>query len=389
MKLCTGVGVASTMTIRLSFLLLFMAFPVLAQDAAARLETFFERLDSNRDEKISKEELEAAEQRGAWLEKADRDGDGKVNREEVLAFFQRLSPVQTSATDVEIEVVKSEVLPEGSLISVEGLRTAEEYSASQNGHAYLVMIDGEVVYESYANGWDPAKGHRLASGTKSFSAVILAAGVKDGLLSVDEKVAETISEWDSDEKLSEITIRDLLNLTSGIDPGNNGRVPSYTDAVRVSAVSSRGEKFRYGPTAFQVFGELIRRKLEGREDLPFEDPLAYLEARVLEPIGMKYSDWRRDEEGRPHLPSGAFISVSEWAKFGQFLLEEGEWNGEFLIDQETLKLATQPVSEAGAGYGLTFWLMGGRAVEGRPWLEGGYMAAGAGKQRLFVLPAAN
>lgn len=249
------------------------------------------------------------------------------------------------------------------------------------------MVDGKVVRESYANGWSPADGHRLASGTKSFSAAILAAGVKDELLSVDERVAATITEWESDERLKMITIRNLLNLTSGIDPGNNGRVPSYSDAVEVTAVSSRDEKFRYGPNAFQIFGELIRRKLIAREDLPFEDPLAYLEARVFVPIGLEFTNWRRDVEGRPHLPSGAFISVSEWARFGQLLLQGGEWNGEQLIDRKTLEMAARPVSKVAPGYGLTFWLMDGPSVAGRPWLAGGYMAAGAGKQRLLVFPA--
>ncbi|MEM1441357.1 MAG: serine hydrolase [Verrucomicrobiota bacterium] len=376
------------MTTRLLFLALLFAVPLSAQDRSARLETFFDRLDKNVDGKISKSELEASSQRTAWLEKADLDKDGMVNREEVLGFFEKSVPARMPEK-AEIEVVRTSALPTDTKITEDGLKAAEKYSADQEGHGFLVMIDGKVVRESSANGWDPEKGHRLASGTKSFSAGILALAVKDGLLSVEDKVSDTITEWKADERLSDITIHDLLNLTSGIDPGENGRVPSYAEAVDVAALSGRGEKFRYGPSAFQIFGELIRRELNSREDLPFEDPLAYLEARVFEPIGLEYADWRRDRDGRPHLPSGAFLTVSEWAKYGQFLLQGGMWKEEQLVDRETLKLAADPGSEVAAGYGLTFWLMDGPAVAGRPYLEGGYMAAGAGKQRLIVLPEAN
>lgn len=68
------------MTTRLSLLAAILVFAAEAQDGAARLESFFERLDTDKDGKIAKEELEKAGRRTAWLERADLDNDGKVNR---------------------------------------------------------------------------------------------------------------------------------------------------------------------------------------------------------------------------------------------------------------------------------------------------------------------
>lgn len=374
----------------LAILIFFLASAAISQDGEARLDTFFERTDSNHDAKISAAELEAVGQRSAWLNRADTDEDGLASREEVLAFFGRRSepPSKEGKERAEINVIRTESIPENSEVSLAGIEAAEAYSAAEEGHSFFVMIGGEVVRESYAGDWDRSKGHRLASGTKSFSGAILALGVKDGLLQPEERVSETIEEWKQNEALRDITIRDLLNLTSGIDPGDNGRVPPYATATQVKSLGAVGEKFRYGPNAFQIFGELVTRKLAAREDLPFPDPLAYLEARIFEPIGLHVSEWRRDRDGKPHLPSGAFLTTPEWAKYGQLLLEDGVWEGETLLDKATLAEATRTISAVMPGYGLTFWLLDGNGAETRPWLQGGYMAAGAGKQRLFVLPAA-
>ncbi|MEM7601479.1 MAG: serine hydrolase [Verrucomicrobiota bacterium] len=372
----------------LIFLLsIFLCSLALAQDGAARLDTFFERVDQDGDGKISKAELEAAGQRTTWAEKADQNQDGLIDKAEVAGFFRRVSS-RANESAGEVAIVQQTKVPEGAPITQAGIASAEKYSAQHDGHSFLLMLDGQVIRESYANGWDQNTGHRLASGTKSFSGALLALAVKDGLLTLDEPVSNTLTEWKDDERLKVITIRELLNLTSGIEPGDNGRVLPYARVVDVKAVSGAGEAFRYGPNAFQLFGEVIKRKLALHEDLPFDDPLAYLEAKVFDPIGMTFTEWRRDVNGMPHLPSGAFITAPEWGKFGQWLLEEGELGGAALVDKNVLKEATRPVSAVNPAYGLTFWLLGGRTDAERPWLEGAYLAAGAGKQCLYVLPAA-
>lgn len=351
----------------------------------AQWEQNFKRFDTDGDGKVTVSEAEKAGRNSGWIGQADQDGDKATSWEEVVAFLRSRMERPVDDPTAEPVVINGEI-PKGTRLTREGIEAAAAYSAEQNGHSFLVAVDGRIVYERYDRGWAPELGHRLASGTKSFSGVLLAAAVQDELLTVDEPVAKTITEWQEDERLAEITYRDLLSLTSGIEPGENGRVPAYSEAAAVKSLSARGAKFRYGPNAFQVFGEALRRKLAARDDLAFEDPLAYLEARVLEPIGLSYTEWRRDRDGMPHLPSGAFLSAREWSRFGLFLLEEGKWEGEPLVDTGTLA-ACLVGTEANPGYGLTFWLLEGTGRRKPGWAEGAYMAAGAGKQRLFVIPA--
>lgn len=254
---------------------------------------------------------------------------------------------------------------------------AADYLRSCNGHALLVYRDGQLLFEEYLNDHKRDDAHRLASGTKSFVGVLAVMAVEDGFLKLDDEVADTLTEWQGDARKSQVTIRQLLTLTSGIAGGEVGDVPSYKDAVRLAeAKFPPGEKFQYGPVPFQCFGELLRRKLEPRK----ESVEGYFKRRLLDPIGLKPSFWRKDADGNPHLPSGAHLTAREWAKFGLFVLNKGAWDGKQLVSEKLLAECFQG-TKAHPTYGLTFWL---NASDERP--RDLVMAAGAGKQKLYLVP---
>jgi CubicO group peptidase (beta-lactamase class C family) len=280
---------------------------------------------------------------------------------------------------------------------IEALRAAAAYSAAREGISFLVLVDGRVVFEEYPNGGAATRPHELASGTKSFSGVMAAAAVKDGLLRLDERVADSISEWRADARKAEVTVRQLLSLTSGVTTGGErGRVPTYADAVATPLADEPGQRFSYGAVPFQVFGEVMRRKLLPRG----EEPLEYLRRRVLDPIGLSTGRWRRGADGNPHLPSGAALTARDWAKLGELVRLGGRWNGAALLDPEALEACFEGTA-ANPRYGLSWWL--NRPIDRRLalsipvlrrntaslWEVPGVprdlvFAAGAGNQRLYV-----
>jgi len=298
----------------------------------------------------------------------------------------------------------------------ERFKLAAEYSRQYRGLSVLVLKKGEVVFEEYQNGNSREKAHRLASGTKSFSGVMLAAAIEDGLVkSFDEKVSYTITEWKTDSRKKRITLRQLLSLRSGIDAGGIGRTPTYSNAIKFSARFEPGEKFQYGPVPFQVFGEVMKRKLAKRND----DVASYLKRRILDPIGLTVSYWRK-KGAEPNLPSGAFLTAREWAKFGTLLLNQGKWNDKQIVRRSLLKELIKG-SKANPNYGVTFWLnrssnrkaniassTSGRMERlmrrfsivpeterisknglGKNLPKDMFLAAGAGKQRLYIIPSKN
>ena len=78
---------------------------------------------------------------------------------------------------------------------------AAAYSAEHKGIAMLVMVEGDIVFDDYPNRGSPYHAHKLASGTKSFAGTLaVAAAADDGLLTIDEKVSDTITEWAGDPR---------------------------------------------------------------------------------------------------------------------------------------------------------------------------------------------
>ena len=125
-----------------------------------------------------------------------------------------------------------------TLTEAERYKLAAEYSAANRGRSVLVMKGDKIVFEDYENGHTAEMPWFLASGTKSFSGVMLAAAIEDKLVkSFDEKVCETITEWKNDKQKSLITLRQLLSLTSGIEAGQIGLVPEYDAGACAGAVA--------------------------------------------------------------------------------------------------------------------------------------------------------
>ena len=267
---------------------------------------------------------------------------------------------------------------------------AAEFSRKHGGIAMLVQIDGRIVFEDYPNNGAVTRATELASGTKSFSGVLALCAVEDGILTLDEKASDTLTEWQDDPARRDITIRHVLTLTSGIPGGEGavetGRVPTYAEAIAVKAVAAPGEKFSYGPQPFQIFGEILRRKLARRD----ETVMRYLEQRILTPLDIKPGFWRKEPAGHPHIPSGAALTARDWAKFGEMVRLDGKG----VLPPGKIQACFQG-TKTNPGYGLTWWLPAGGPLGGKmprkvggPWLpKDTWMAAGAGGQRLVVIPS--
>lgn len=288
---------------------------------------------------------------------------------------------------------------------------ANEYSLQHKGRALLVLKNGKLEYEAYGSGYSADTATDIHSATKSFWCSAVAAMIDDGLVkSFDENIAATIDEWQGERSKSRMTLRQLLDLSSGIKPTNPTTDPlrqanqpdKYIMATKLKVVFEPGSRFFYGPNHYYVLGEFMKRKLRTKN----ESPLDYLKRRVLEPIGVSIADWERDGSGDPNMPNGAHIKPHDWLKYGQFVLQRGQWKGRQIVSADLISQCLQP-SQANAGYGLTFWLNqnGGKGalLEGFPQAPSGYpgghiypdampdlaMAAGAGKSRMYLVPSMN
>jgi CubicO group peptidase (beta-lactamase class C family) len=291
-------------------------------------------------------------------------------------------------------------------VTLDNCKKAADYSAKASGMSMLVIENGKVIFEDYPNGHKASEPHELASGTKSFTGLCALAASEDGILTLDEKVSDTITEWKGDSKRENITIRELLSLISGITSAT-GMAPPYAQALQAEITAKPGEKFQYGPAPFQVFGELMVRKLKAEKDNKHAEStmVDYLKRRVLDPADIHVGLWRKGRDGMPLMPQGAAFTAREWAKVGELVLNGGMAGGKQIIQSENIKKLFVG-SPANPMYGLSWWLnrpmddqlrnsirtltMASDLRYGAPGVPNDLvMAAGAGKQRLYVVPSMN
>jgi CubicO group peptidase (beta-lactamase class C family) len=274
---------------------------------------------------------------------------------------------------------------------------AAAYAADKSGDALIIYEGGAIVRAEGQNGFDLDAPHFLASGTKSFAGVMAWAAAADGLLDLDAPVAAVVPAWADDEAKADITLYELLTLTSGLDPGAVGQAPRYADALTYDLVHPPGAGFRYGPGAFQAFGGVMTEVLEG------EAPTAYLQRRILAPIGASVDRWNRID-GDAQLAGGAHMTAHDWLRFGRLVLQDGTWEGQRVLPSG-LHDALLQAPDAAPAYGLTFWLntpvppnhsfldfspADSDGAAGFIYADGPgdiLMAAGLFNQRLYVIPS--
>jgi CubicO group peptidase (beta-lactamase class C family) len=280
------------------------------------------------------------------------------------------------------------------------VQRAAAYSARHRGAALLVVQHGRVLFESNAD--EPRK---IFSGTKAFWNLAALAAVQDGWLDLDERVSATLPEWRADPPRARVTVRMLLDFTAGLEPAFflHGDRPADRNrtALALPLVAEPGRAFIYGPSALQVFHEVLRRKLAPHG----LTPTAYLERRVLRPLGLGPQRYLADRAGRPLLATGWILSARDWSKLGRVVLAGGA-----PIVRRGAMAPCFRGTPANRAFSLGWWnnraAPGGRAFDiedmlERDWRRQDWRGAalcreaprdlvaclGSGYQRLFVVPS--
>ena len=98
-------------------------------------------------------------------------------------------------------------------------------------------------------------------------------------------------------------------------------------------------------------------------------PHDYLRARILEPAGVEIASWRTLTDGTHPLPTGAFLTARNWARYGAYVSQNASDYAECFRG-----------TRANPRYGLAWWL----APPGAP--KDLFYASGSGGQAMYVFP---
>lgn len=238
--------------------------------------------------------------------------------------------------------------------------------------AVIVMKNGRVVAERYAQGYHENTRFVSWSMAKSVTGVMIGMLVSDGRLRLDETAP--VPAWQrSGDPRGEITLRQLLQMRSGLRHAEAIDPVYEADEVRMLFLDGRddmaryaedqpleaepGRKFEYSTASSVILADLAARVLS-----PSPDPESrrravsdYLRTRLFEPTRMTSMLPEFDRAGT--LVGGSLIhgTARDWARFGDFLRNKGSVRGAQIIPRQWIEFMVTP-SPREAQYGAQIWL---------------------------------
>lgn len=238
--------------------------------------------------------------------------------------------------------------------------------------AVVLMYGGQVVAERYAAGYDRETLFVGWSMAKTVTAAMIGMLVADGRLRLDESVP--IPRWQRPgDPRGEITLRQLLQMRSGLEHDESGDPLYETSLVRMLLLDGRddmagwaeaqpmeaepGARFEYSSSTTVILADIAARVLTKSDDpdLRRQAVDTFLKARVFAPLAMESVVPEYDAAGT--LIGGSLIHATarDWARFGDFLRSKGSYRGSQLLPRKWVELMTSP-SPRSAHYGLQTWL---------------------------------
>ena len=224
----------------------------------------------------------------------------------------------------------------------------------------------------------------LYSLSKSFTSTAVGICIDEGLLSPETKMCELFADKmpeNMSEGLKALKLHDLLSMQSGHTACVLCNIRWADDTVRAffeqEMTYTPGTTFAYSTAATCICGAAVER-VTGKKLVDF------LYERLFIKLGIEKPIWWECRDGQTLAGTGLHLSSNDLVKFGVMLRNKGVYNGERIVSEEYLKLATSKHSldinngspDWVAGYGYQFWLND----------RGGFRGDGAFGQLCMVFP---
>ena len=238
--------------------------------------------------------------------------------------------------------------------------------------ALVVLYQGRIVAERYAPGYGRKTRFLGWSMTKSLTGVLIGLLVADGRLKLDDSVP--IPPWQRPgDPRGEVTLRQLLQMRSGLRHTEGGDPPYGSDEVRMLFLDGRddmagyaesppleaepGRKFEYSSATSVILADVAARVLAGDGPPAVRRQMVsdYLHTRLLEPLGMRSAAAEFDAAGTFVGSSMVHATARDWGKFGEFLRNGGAVRGAQIVPRGWIEFMTRP-SPRNPAYGAQLWL---------------------------------
>lgn len=248
--------------------------------------------------------------------------------------------------------------------------------------AVVVVHNGRIVGERYGEGFSTKTPLLGWSMTKSVTAAVVGTLVKAGRLSVEQK--DLFPDWKADGRAA-ISLADLMAMSSGLtfneDYGDVADVTRmlYLEPDMAGFASAKpldgdiGKVWSYSSGTTVMLSRIWQNAL-GAPD----KALAWPKQALFDPIGMTSAVLETDARGTFVGSSYLYATARDWARFGQFMLQDGVWNGTEILPPGFVSWMREAAPASKGEYG-----------RGQVWLHGSDAGTPAGENpdKGFDLPS--
>ncbi|MCG7519790.1 serine hydrolase [Ruegeria sp. Ofav3-42] len=289
----------------------------------------------------------------------------------------------SDTTLTALEPLPDGIWPTGNQVELtqdpEIARILSDETLLGEGHRAVVVVrNGRIVGESYGDGFDENTPLLGWSMTKTVTAGLIGTLIKSEQISLQDTLTASYPGWEQDGR-KDITVSDMLAMSSGLQWNEGyGDVSDVTRMLYLTndmaefvsgqpAESEIGTDFNYSSGTSTALSRVWQDQLS-------DGGLTYPQEALFEPLGMTSVVLETDAADTFVGSSYMYATARDWARFGQLLLQKGEWDGQQILPKGFTDWMFEPVAASDGMYGKGhLWLEspgGLPPFEDAVWLQG-------------------
>lgn len=272
-----------------------------------------------------------------------------------------------------------------SLIFLKAIKHYKQDSI--NIHSLLVIKNNHVVLDASFYPFKNSYAHDLASATKSITSILIGIAIdKKFIKSDNEPIVNYFPEYKiKNDTLQTVTIRDLLNMSSGFRCSWNDGEKELTEMrnstdwlkfmLTLPFADNPNRQFSYCSGNFYLLAEILQRTTH----MTCHD---FANKYLFKPLDFGKSYWLTNYKGVNFGWGDLHISIYDFAKIGCLILNDGMWHNKQIVPKQWIE-KIQPLHKIHGteSYGYGWWLDSDNPDE--------IQAQGRGGQRLFIFKDRN
>lgn len=224
-------------------------------------------------------------------------------------------------------------------------------------HGLMMTRHGKVFLEGWWAPYTKETVHICHSFGKSYVATALGVACTEGLVSVEDRIADIFREdlerlgVKDEGNMAKLRVKHVLAMANGMSIHALCGKDIVDNYLTTEVDLEPGSVFKYNTAGSCMIGEIVRR-------VTGKSVYDYMNEHVFRPCGFdtEHFYWMQFENGL-HAAPGVSSCTENNLRLGMLYLQNGKWDGEQIIDAEWIRQAsTKRIDNEDSGYGYQLWM---------------------------------